>query len=241
RRDGLVPMPSGTGMTLFDQALRLAEPVVVPVGVDLAVLRGRPDLPHGMFRDLVGPRGRRAADERTPRKGVDLTATLAALPAEERTQRLLDLVRREVASVLGHQKHSQINSEHAFKDLGLDSLTALELRNRLNRLSGLKLPATVVFDHPTPMALTLYLRQQLITDNTPNTNASVLTNLDQAKQQLLAATVLPDGLGPIRDSLRELLSLVDANGGDRGQDLSDLDSASDEELFALIDEPTLEH
>ncbi|MFC0625073.1 acyl carrier protein, partial [Kribbella deserti] len=95
------------------------------------------------------------------------------MPAEEGAQHLLDLVRREVALVLGYEDQRQINSEHAFKDLGLDSLTALELRNRLNSLTGLKLPATLVFDHPTPIALTQYLQQELLHDISASVLASV--------------------------------------------------------------------
>ncbi|WP_190019453.1 acyl carrier protein, partial [Streptomyces lucensis] len=88
---------------------------------------------------------------------------LTALSDEERSQALLDLVCTHTATVLGHAQSRAIDPLTAFQALGADSLTAIELRNRLTAATGLRLPATLVFDHPTPDRLARYIADQLPT------------------------------------------------------------------------------
>ncbi|MEU6540508.1 type I polyketide synthase [Streptomyces sp. NPDC047000] len=106
-----------------------------------------------------------------------LRAELAAMNPAERDRTLSDLVRTEVAGVLGHADGADIAVNRAFRELGFDSLTAVELRNRLNAATGLGLPATIVFDHPNIRELVRFLRTGLVPDDTPATGAGAPANL----------------------------------------------------------------
>ncbi|MFD9089183.1 type I polyketide synthase, partial [Streptomyces prasinus] len=140
------------GLALFDAATALHPPHLVPVALD----RTRDAAVPALLRGLIRPLGRRAAD-----RGSDTRTTLArrlhGLSAAERREAVLDLVRGNAATVLGHAHTDAIGARQAFRALGFDSLTAVELRNRLNAATGLRLPATLVFDHPTPAVLTGHL------------------------------------------------------------------------------------
>ncbi|MFD6556245.1 SDR family NAD(P)-dependent oxidoreductase, partial [Streptomyces sp. NPDC058398] len=154
KRVGLAPMAVDEGLRLFDAALALDRAVVAPLRLD-------PGGPQGtvppVLRGLRGPvRGTARRTARTAPKG-SLGRRLAGLSEVEREQVVLDLVRTEVAAVLGHASAQAVQPEHAFQDAGFDSLTSVELRNRLNTATGLRLPATMVFDHPTPVALSRFL------------------------------------------------------------------------------------
>ncbi|MFF4840760.1 SDR family NAD(P)-dependent oxidoreductase [Streptomyces collinus] len=165
-RNGFPPMATGQGLSLFDSALTADEALRVLVRLDLPALRAA-DAASGplssMLRGLVPP-ARRAAGN-APGDG-SLHAALAGRPAEERDRELLRLVRTEVARVLGHPSADSVAADQAFKDLGFDSLSAVELRNRLNAVTGLRLPATLVFDHPTATAVAGHLDRLLFADGT---------------------------------------------------------------------------
>ncbi|GAB4585383.1 SDR family NAD(P)-dependent oxidoreductase [Nocardia sp. IFM 10818] len=168
-RGGLVPLRTEEGLALFDAALARPEALLVPVHADTTALRAAADrepLPpiwHGLIRPA------RTDTRSAPQP--DLPARLAELSDDERELALLDLVRREVATVLGHASPEELDDGRAFTELGFDSLTAVDLRNRLERATGLRLPATLVFDHPTPPALIRYLSDELI-QTAPATGAA---------------------------------------------------------------------
>ncbi|NVK82614.1 type I polyketide synthase, partial [Streptomyces morookaense] len=154
KRVGLAPISVEEGLRLFDAALSADRAAVAPLRLDLGGLQGT--VPP-VLRGLRGPvRGtaRRAASS-APKGSLGLR--LAGLPEAEREQAVLELVRTEVAAVLGHASVQAVQPEHAFQDAGFDSLTSVELRNRLNTATGLRLPATMVFDYPTPVALSRFL------------------------------------------------------------------------------------
>ncbi|MFJ8864115.1 type I polyketide synthase, partial [Streptomyces sp. NPDC102451] len=165
-RTGLKPLPSEEGVALFDAAFARGEATAAPVALDLDRLRAqaaRAALPE-VLRGLI--RVRRAATAVTATAST-LADRLAGRPAEDVDRELLDLVRSHTATVLGHADADSVQPAVAFRELGLDSLSAVELRKRLNEVTGLRLSATVVFDRPTPSALAAFLREELLGGATP--------------------------------------------------------------------------
>ncbi len=145
-----------------------------------------------------------AADDGDPATGTELAQRLAGLPVDEQDEVLIDLVMGEVAVVLGHSSADELQAGRAFKDLGFDSLTALELRNRLVAATGTALPSTLIFDYPTTAALAAYLRQQ-ISDEWPVAREPVLSELDRLESTI---TGLPEGSGLLTDVTARLQTLL---------------------------------
>ncbi|MFF2851895.1 type I polyketide synthase [Streptomyces sp. NPDC058001] len=169
-RSGLAPITNAQGMTLLDASLTVDEALLVPVRLDPAGLRGQAGAGAvpSLLRGLVRAAGRRVANSNTARSsGTEASALLqrlVQLSYEDRTRALLDLVRTHAATTLGHARPDAVEAERGFLDLGFDSLTAVELRNRLNTAAGLRLPATLIFDYPTPSALAHHLHTELVPD-----------------------------------------------------------------------------
>ncbi|MEV4141770.1 SDR family NAD(P)-dependent oxidoreductase [Dactylosporangium sp. NPDC049742] len=157
-RGGLLPLDPARGLALFDAAVRRAEPLAVPMLLDLQALKG--DAVAPLLRGLVRGPARKAAGRGTT-AGVSLTERLAAETAEGRETLVLDFVRAQVAAVLGFTTPDAVPPGQSLLEAGFDSLTAVELRNRIGAATALRLPPTLVFDHPTPAALTTHLLQQL--------------------------------------------------------------------------------
>ena len=152
-RLGVVPLTTAKGIALFDAALAAAEPLVVPAALELAA--SRDDVPV-VARALVPARRLRSTGG-----SASWVQRISALPDDERPAVTLDLVRELSAVVLGHPSAAGVDADSAFRDLGFDSLAGVELRNKLAAATGLRLPATVVFDYPSPAALATYLHQRL--------------------------------------------------------------------------------
>ncbi|MFC4036002.1 SDR family NAD(P)-dependent oxidoreductase, partial [Streptomyces polygonati] len=146
-RAGVLPMTTERGLALFDAGLDTAEPVVVTADLEVSALGDRP-----VFRSLVRAR--------KPVRRTGLAAELATWPEARQREALLELIGTHAAAVLG--RGDEIGAERAFKDLGFNSLTAVELRNRLSTAVGARLSATMVFDHPTPVRLAEYLREVVL-------------------------------------------------------------------------------
>ncbi|MET7921528.1 SDR family NAD(P)-dependent oxidoreductase [Streptomyces avermitilis] len=237
-RGGVLPLSDEDGLELLDAALALQEPLVVAARLDLAALRNVTAPVPPLLRALVGGRPRRTGRA----AAVPLAQRFAGLPEGEREEAVLDLVRSEVAAVLGHSSAKTVQPDRAFGDLGFDSLTAVELRNRMNQATGLRLPATLVFDHPTPAVLA-----QRVLKDLPGTagTAPVFDELDRLGAALDGAGA--DGIDNITRTkinmrLQALLARwngnepADPGGAGGAEDEDDLSSASDEELYELLDD-----
>ena len=158
-------LSTAQGLALLDAAATLDDATLTVVPLQAGPLRAaaRAGTLPPLFSDLL-PATTRPTPVSTTSGGSALAQQLATATPQEQHQTLIDLIRTQAATVLGHPNPQTIEAEHAFKDLGFDSLTAVELRNRLATLTGLRLPATLTFDYPTPAALADYLRATLSLD-----------------------------------------------------------------------------
>ncbi|MGN9788369.1 type I polyketide synthase [Nonomuraea sp. ZG12] len=247
-RAGIAPLRVEEGLGLFDGVLTgEVEPVVVGARWDAAGLRARAeagDLP-GVLRGLVRlPRRTAATTVRAaagPAGPAGLTERLAVLGEAGALAHLTELVRSHVAAVLAHGDPDQVDPDLAFNDLGFDSLTAVELRNRLTTGTGLRLPSTLIFDHPTIRSLAEYLLRTLAPE-TPSAEDALRTAVDQAESMMQAANGEADAVrGRLVAILQSALTRIGtspvsvaAPNGSNGA-AEEIVSASDEEIFALID------
>nr|WP_063770246.1 SDR family NAD(P)-dependent oxidoreductase [Streptacidiphilus melanogenes] len=233
-RGGVLPLSSAEGLALLDASARSGEPVLVPVRLELAGLRAQAEagLLPPLLRGLVRVSKRRAVEV----SGPSLAERLAGVPEAERDAVLLELVCSEVAAVLGYAGPHAVEADRAFKDLGFDSLTAVELRNRLNGVTGLRLPATLVFDYPSPTALVDLLRAQSVPDPAQAV-LPLLAELDRLEAALLGA--VPDGEGHLRIAgrLQSLLARWNdqqVTAEEEAAVAEQLDEATDDDLFDFI-------
>ncbi|HEX8053922.1 MAG TPA: type I polyketide synthase, partial [Thermoleophilaceae bacterium] len=158
RRLGAELMTNDEGLALFDAARDAGDAVPVPVRLDTAALRAqaRDGLLPPILSGLV-----RAPSRSSGARTGSLARRLAELPEDKWDEAVLELVRRDVAAVLGHDSPDQVGPQRSFKELGFDSLSAVELRNRLTQTTGLRLTSTLVFDHPTIEAAARFVRSEV--------------------------------------------------------------------------------
>ncbi|RKT54470.1 type I polyketide synthase [Saccharothrix australiensis] len=222
RRGGVEPLSHDEGRALFDAALRVADPVVAPVRLARSAFQGA-EPPH-VLRDVVRVPARSTARP-AARTGLDL----AGLAAEDRARVLLDVVRDHLARVLGHDRPGAVDVRRGFLELGVDSLTAVELRNALAGATGLRLPATLIFDHPSPVALAEHLDRELA----PAADFSaeeLLAGLDRVEAELPALD--PDVADRLGARLRLLLGRLDHREPAADEHLA---TATDDEMFNFIE------
>jgi acyl transferase domain-containing protein/NADP-dependent 3-hydroxy acid dehydrogenase YdfG/acyl carrier protein len=222
-RSGFAMLSSVEGIGLFDAACALDDTLAVPVRLDAGALRARarsgllPALLHGLVR--LPPAGVGVA------AGRSLARRLQGVAAGDRQDVVLELVLEEVAAVVGHVSHRAIDSRRPFKELGFDSLMAVELRNRLTLATGLRLPATVVFDYPNTGTLAEYLLGEASFEQGVDADADPA---ELELRRLLAS--LP--LARIREAglLDPLLRLAGANG-----DAAEAGTPAPERLIDTLD------
>ncbi|CPR04842.1 polyketide synthase [Mycobacterium bohemicum DSM 44277] len=162
-RDGVLALSSDEALELFDTAMVLDEAFLAPARIDLAALRAHAVAVPPMFADLVNAPSRRQVDDSlaAAKSKSALAQRLHGLPESEQRAVLVDLMRSHIATVLGNVSPEVIDPDKAFGDLGFDSLTAVEMRNRLKAATGLSLSPTLIFDYPTPNGLAEYMRAEL--------------------------------------------------------------------------------
>ncbi|MFH8385208.1 SDR family NAD(P)-dependent oxidoreductase [Kitasatospora sp. NPDC018058] len=228
-QSGALTLSTPDGLALFDAALADHRALLVPVRLDTAALRARgaAELP-ALLRSLLrfspgGTPARRTAQGAQAADG--LRARLAGLTPADRAAALLDLVSGCTAAALGHSSADQVHATRPFRDLGLDSLTAVELRNRLNTATGLRLPATLVFDHPTPGALAGHLADGLTGTGGATAAGAALQTADEPIAIVGMACRFPGGVATPDDLWTLLSDGADAIApfpADRGWDLDRL-------------------
>ncbi len=211
-RDGIRALTQAQGLELFTTTQRMDRALLLPMAVDMAGLRARArsaELP-AMWRALVGTPPRQVSRASAARPDA-WTDGLAAMSEAERHDAVLDVVRAEVATVLGHTSRGGVTTDAKLKDLGLDSLTAVELRNRLSTVTGLRLPGAVAFDYPTPQALALHLVEQLVLPEPAQSQTQTQTQDEETRKIRELLATIP--LERLRGSglLASLLQLTDAS------------------------------
>ncbi|MGD3111612.1 phosphopantetheine-binding protein [Streptomyces sp. YGL11-2] len=240
-RQGMPPLSAEQGVALFDAALGTTQPMALPVRLDLAALRAQGE-PQPLLRGLIRTPGRRtaAADGDS---AAAFARRLAGLSVAEGREVVLDAVRAQVAAVLGHTGGTEIDQDRAFLDLGFDSLTAVELRNRLSDLTGIRLPATLLFDHPTPAELVDHVHARIAPESSSGPEA-LLGELMRLEKTFGGLDVTAEVHKQIAGRLEVLTAKWDAlrdSGGAAGHEESspdgdfDFESASDDEVFDLLD------
>ncbi|OBG30742.1 polyketide synthase [Mycobacterium alsense] len=241
-RIGLAALSTAQALESFDTALLVDRPVVVAVRVDRAALSDNAAGLPPLLRELAGRPARRVvADADVTASTTGLKARLHGLSPEARQRELVELVRGNAATVLGLPGAADVEPGRAFRDLGFDSLTAVELRNRLKTATGLTLSPTLIFDYPTPAILADHLGAELTTTADRPALMARFDDIVRELQALLGAPdCKPDDKSRLSARIRGLLAtLVPADRADPDQldglD-QDLHAADESQLFAILDE-----
>ncbi|WUW92067.1 SDR family NAD(P)-dependent oxidoreductase [Streptomyces sp. NBC_01451] len=229
-RSGVRGLSIEEGLALFDRALAAGRPVLVPMHMDADAIQPGPEGVPAILRGLVRDRPQQGADISAPDTAWD---RLTRQTGKELDAAILELVRSTAAFVLGHDRGEAIDPDHGFLDIGFDSLTAIEFRNRLAAVTGRPLPATLIFDYPSATALTGFLRAEVLAETAPRSVDEQLTVLESA---LVSAHPNDADRGRIVSRLRSLAAALAVRRSQSFSDPVDLEQSSADELFDLLDE-----
>ena len=219
--------------------------MLVAARLDPAALADQSDALPPLLSHLVARRTRRVIDETntTATSMTSLVARLNGLSAEQRHRELVDLVRSNAATVLGRREAADINPGSIFQELGFDSLTAVELRNRLKNATGLTLSPTLIFDYPTPTALAEHLDPRLAASTTEVEQPNPMARFNDITQEL--QTLLnqpnwkPEDKTHLTARIQTLLATLNAHLDPyepQETDDEDIHNATESQLFAILDE-----
>ena len=241
-RAGMAPLSTPTALQLFDDAMLADHPLMIATHLDTTGIGASGAVPPLLSHLVVRPTRRVIDETRTTAASMtSLAARLRALSAEQRHRELVDLVRSNAATVLGRRDAADISADSVFQDLGFDSLTAVELRNRLKNATGLTLSPTLIFDYPTPSALAEHLDPRLgvtTADDQPN----LMTRFNDITRELQTLLNQPDWKPEDQTHLtarvQTLLTTLSARPDpyDPQDPDDDITNASENELFAILDE-----
>ncbi|MBL1097428.1 type I polyketide synthase [Streptomyces coffeae] len=214
---GVIALTVEEGLRLLDATLEASAPLVLAARLDMAALRTQAaaGVAPAPLRGLV-----RTAPARPAATSAVLMEELAARPGPERARVLLHLVRTEIAAVLRYPGPDAVPPDRAFQELGFDSLGAVQLRNRLNLATGLGLPVTAVFDHPTPRAVSVFLAGRLFSagdagdaGDAPSDSAGNIAQ-DPAGNTSASGDGAPDAAAELDDMDAETLVRLALRGND---------------------------
>jgi polyketide synthase 7 len=245
-RVGAAPLSTEQALRLFDTAMLTESPLAVAARLDPAALnRHSAELP-ALLSQLVARPTRRVIDDTdtTAASTTTLVSRLHGLPVDERQHQLVDLVCANAATVLGRSTAADINAGSVFQDLGFDSLTAVELRNRLKSATGLTLSPTLIFDYPTPTVLAEHLDTRLAITAPATGQPDVMDRFNDITRELQTLLNQPDWKPEdkthlatrIQTLLSTLSSTADHYGDPEMSDDADIYTATESHLFAILDE-----
>ncbi|WP_449066481.1 beta-ketoacyl synthase N-terminal-like domain-containing protein, partial [Planomonospora algeriensis] len=222
-RSGVDPLTAEDGLALFDAALATGRAALVPAQLNFKVFAQADSLPP-LLRGLVSTPSRRVVTAASE-AAATLKQQLAALPPAGQQAALEGLVSDQLAVVLGFADASALDDDVSFQELGFDSLMAVEFRNRLSQVTGMRLPATLIFDYPTQAALVPFLADELLGKQEVAVASRITTGDDEPIAIVGMACRYPGGIESPEDLWRFVAQAGDAVGefpSDRGWDLERL-------------------
>ncbi|VBA57765.1 type I polyketide synthase [Mycobacterium attenuatum] len=230
-RAGLATLSTGQALELLDAAMVTGRGVVAATRLNSRALGTDSTAQSPLFGGLAARPARRVVDDAdTAGSATGLAARLRSLSPEQRHRELAGVVCSNAATVLGRSNNADVDARRSFQDLGFDSLTAVELRNRLKTATGLTLSPTLIFDYPTPAALAEHLDSRLAV-GTPD-EADRMTRCNDVAGQLdrliSQGDWAPEDKARLADRLHALLAQLSAD--------DDITTASESQLFAILDE-----
>jgi NAD(P)-dependent dehydrogenase (short-subunit alcohol dehydrogenase family)/acyl carrier protein len=236
-RAGVAAFSAQEGLELFDAACAQERALAVPLRLDARALRAqaRAGALPAVLRGLVRMPAH-GAPSAAGSNGESLALRLAGVSETERESIVLELVRSQIAIVLGYSSAQAVDPRGVFKELGFDSLMAVELRNRLSAATGQRLAAGLLFDYPTPAAMASHLSSRLAQDGAGEA-ASLDAEIDRIEQIVSAIDTDEIERNRIATRLKAVVSQLGDNQPQRnGVTVAEkIDSATADEMFELID------